>query len=93
MAINPQIPFHLDPDEFEITVRPGHLSAVNPKGMSVHVVEDATDVEPKLFKRRLVKGFGSGKPTFETVLVAQLGDVKVYVRAGTVIVTRKELSL
>ena len=51
------------------------------------------DGENKIFKRRAMKGVGSGETTYDTCLVAELDGVRAYINGNSIVLTKQELYL
>lgn len=50
------------------------------------------DGDGKMFRRRAIKGVGSGNPRAEEWLVVELDGVRVYVNARNIVVTKRDLN-
>lgn len=82
-----QTPFR-DDDPLEFTLskdQDGTRHAINSK-LSVTVLNDG---DTNLFKRRSIKGVGSGSPSYATCLVAQLDGVCVYIQDDAIVITKQ----
>lgn len=73
--------------DFKITQEGGHWIA-RQEGLEVGVVGDGG----QLFHRRAVKIDANGQRT-ETMLVARLDGVSVYIQDGTIVVTKEDIYL
>jgi len=74
------------PTPFEIVSRDGARVATNGVRSMTLIEEDG-----RMFRRRAVKGVGSGSPQNVEWAVAELDGVRVYMDGEHVIVTRKDL--
>jgi len=85
-----ETPFHNDPMEYNLSeLDDGIKTAANPL-LSISVLNDG---DSKIFKRRAIKGVGSGNATFHSVLVAELDGVRVYIKDNDIILTKQNLRL
>lgn len=75
---------------------PFEIVQLEPQGKAAsngEITVSLTEVDGRMFRRRAVKGFGTGNPTQVEWLVVELDGVKVYINSedSSIVVSRRDM--